>query len=166
MTIGTVKTQGSELYVINVLPTDPELLKFACPTGISGLGGPADQIEDTCLDATTDKTFVRGLRTPGAVSVPFNFIPSNGSHQVLFDLLADGRTLSWLIGFSDGTAQPTLDTDSAFVVPDSPLRTTASFSGYVSDMNIDIATNTIVKGTMTIQRSGAVVFHWNGPTPT
>lgn len=168
MTTGTVKTQGTELYVLDPIsnPSNgPQVLKFSCPTGITGLGGAKSQIDDTCLDATVDQTFQPGLGQPGQVSVPFNFIPSNGSHQILFDLKDSALVLKWLIGLSDGTAVPTEAADE-FVVPVSPLRTTIGFEGYVSDLNIDIAGNDLVKGTMTIQRSGPVVPHWNGPTPT
>jgi hypothetical protein len=167
MTIGTVKTQGTELWVIDTITSSqPFVLKFSCPTGITGLGGAADQIEDTCLDATEDRTYVRGLGNPGQVNVPFNFIPSNASHQALFDLKADGSVFQWLIGFSDGTAAPTLDSDDDFVPPASPLRTSAEFSAYISDVTIDVATNEIVHGTMILQRSGPVTWYWNGPTPT
>ena len=167
MTTGTVKTQGSELWVVNPISgSEPDLLKFACPTGIQGLGGPKSQINDTCLDELVDETFQAGLGSPGQVTVPFNFIPSNQSHQILFDLKELGTRLQWLIGLSDGTAAPTVDTDGAFVVPTSPNRTTIGFTAYIADVNIDIAGNDIVKGTMLLQRSGPVVPHWNGPTPT
>jgi len=165
MTIGTIKTQGTELFLIdNVTSTSDVLLKFSCPTGITGLGGAADQLEDTCLDNTTDKTYKRGLGNPGQVSVPFNFIPSNAGHQsVIDDIKADGRVLKWLIGFSDGTAAPTV-TAGAFTPPAN--RTSAEFDAYVADVNIDVATNEIVRGTLTLQRSGAVEWNWLGPTPT
>lgn len=165
MTVGTVRTQGTELFVIDLVTQsfNAEVLKFACPTGISGLGGPRDQIDNTCLDATVDKTFVGGLGTPGPVSVTFNFIPSSRSHQVLFDMKADGRNLNWLMGLSDGVAVPTV-ADSDFVPPAN--RTSVEFNGYVADVNIDVATNEIVKGTMTIQRSGAPIWHYNAPLPS
>jgi hypothetical protein len=162
MTTGTIKTQGTELYVINPLNTDPELLKFACPTGISGIGGAADQLEDTCLDNTTEKTYKRGLGNPGAVSVPFNFVPRDLSHQMaLMDFLRDGREFSWLALLSESTAAPTLDTDGAFVRP--ATRTSFSFTAYIADVNIDVATNEIVRGTLTLQRSGQV--DWQFYTP-
>jgi hypothetical protein len=166
MTIGTVKTQGTELWFIDasVTASAADLVKMSCPTGITGLGGAADQIEDTCLDTTGDKTYKRGLGNPGQVTVPFNFIPTTFSHQALMAIKDAGTTLSWMIGLSDGSADPTLDTDDLFVAPAS--RTTAEFSAYISDVNIDIATNEIVRGTMTLQRSGAVTWHWNAPAPT
>jgi len=164
MTTGTLKTQGSELFLIdNVLTSDTDLVKLACPTGIQGLGGAADQLDDTCLDNTTDRTYKRGLGNPGQVTVPFNFIPSNRSHQLLFDLKDDGSVLKWLIGLSDGTAAPTVDDAQAFVPPAN--RTSIEFQGYVADVTIDIATNEIVRGTLVIQRSGPVVPHWLGPIP-
>lgn len=52
MTVGTVRTQGTELFFVDnsVTTSDPDLIKLACPTGIQGLGGAKDQIETTCLD--------------------------------------------------------------------------------------------------------------------
>jgi Phage tail tube, TTP, lambda-like len=158
MTIGTVKTQGTELYVIDasVTASEEELYKIACPTGISGLGGARDQIEDTCLDTTDEKTYVAGLGNPGQVSVPFNLIPRNGSHQFLFAWKEAGVNMKWLVCLSESSTQPTVDTDGEFVKPTD--RTTIAFTAYVSDVNIDMATNEIVRGTLTLQRSGAVNF--------
>lgn len=155
---GSVKTQGSELWLIDTLtvPATPAIVKMACPTGISGLGGAADQIDDTCLDAT-EKTFVQGLGSPGQVSVPFVLKPAQASHKLLFSLKDAGTNLDWAIGLSDGSAAPTLTT-GAFVF--GTTRTYFAFNGYVSDVNIDVATNEVVRGTLTIQRSGAVTPHW------
>lgn len=167
MTIGTIRTQGTELFFVDAFSaTAAVVVKLACPTGITGLGGAADQLEDTCLDNTTDKTYKRGLGNPGQVSVPFNFIPSNVSHQILFDLKESGDVIPWMIGLSDGTAVPTLDSNEQLVPPAAPQRTSIGFDAYIADVNIDIATNEIVRGTLTLQRSGAVRPFWNGPIPT
>lgn len=150
-----IKSQGTELFYVRP-GSDPALVKLFCPTGISGLGGAADQIDSTCLSDTEDRQYVRGLGNPGQVSVPVNFEPSQASHQDMFDLKAAGDTLQWIIGLSDGTAIPTLDSN------DNPVpaagRTFIQFSGYVSDWALDIASNDIVKGTLTIQRSGSVTM--------
>lgn len=162
MTVGVVKTQGTELFFIDTLSsTVAAIVKLACPTGITGLGGPADQIEDTCLDNTTDKTYQRGLGTPGQVTVPFNLVPRDTSHQVLFDLKDAGTVISWLACLSESTTDPTLNSIDEFVAPND--RTSFQFSGYIADVNIDIATNEIVRGTLSIQRSGAVVPTWYVP---
>lgn len=164
MTIGTVKTQGTELFFINTLgsPAD-EMVKLACPTGVTGLGGTSDQIEDTCLDTVGDKTYKPGLANPGQVTVPFNLIPTHTSHQVLFELKRAGDVLKWLLALSDGAIAPTIS-GGAFVAPAG--RTSLAFDAYISDVNIDVATNEIVRGTLTLQRSGEVVGHWNAPQPT
>lgn len=164
MTDGVIKTQGSELFTVDKLSASTaSVLKFECPTGITGLGGAADQIESTCLSTIGDKEYEGGLGNPGQVSVPFNFIPRSQSHQILFDLKESREVIDWLIGLSDGVTAPTLGTSDVLVPPASPLRTSIGFRGYVSDLNIDIATNEIVRGTLTIQRSGSVTPHWNGP---
>jgi hypothetical protein len=166
MTTGTIRTQGSELFFVTTIPeSDPIVVKLSCPTGVSGVGGGAkDQLEDTCLDTVGDKTFKAGLGSPSPISVPFNFIPSSVSHQVLFELKRLGTVIPWLIALSDGAAIPTLNSDATMDPP--ALRTSADFLGYVSEVNIDIATNEIVRGTLTIQRSGLETWHFNAPAPT
>lgn len=133
------------------------------PTGISGLGGARDQIDVTCLDNTEDREYIPGLGNPGQVSIPFNFIPSHISHQVLFDLKEGGEVIDFIICLSDGTAQPTINGQGAITPP--ALRTSFEFRGFVQDVNIDMATNDKVTGTLTIQRSGKVKPNWQGPTP-
>ncbi|WP_180874292.1 phage tail tube protein [Stenotrophomonas maltophilia] len=157
MTEGVVKTQGTHLFFVNPNAAGgPAIVKFACPTGTSGLGGAADQIEDTCLDATTDKTFQRGLGNPGQVTIPFKYIPSDASHDALFKLKDTGENVPWYVGLSDGIATPTLDSEDELVPPLATARSGFLFSGYIADVNIDIATNEIVRGTVTVQRSGGV----------
>ncbi|MGY6272437.1 phage tail tube protein [Achromobacter denitrificans] len=160
MTAGVIKTQGTHLFVLNTLATpDPVILKMACPTGITGLGaGTKSQIDVTCLDATEDQEFIPGLGAPGQVSVPFNFIPTAESHQgILTDLKESGAVLDWIMGFSDGTAPPTLDAGDVLVWP--VARTAARFQAYIAEVTIDAATNDRVTGTLTLQRSGKVA--WN-----
>lgn len=156
---GTVKTQGTQLYLIDrFTSSDPAIVRFACPTGITGLGGPKDQIDTTCLEVTDDATSVSGLGRPGQVTVPFNLIPSAFSHQTLFDLKESGDTLSWIACLSESDTPPTLDTDDEFDPPND--RTSFRFKAYIADVNLDIAGNEIVRGTLTLQRSGPVDPTW------
>jgi hypothetical protein len=159
--MSTVKTQGTKLYFVDTLTSSVgAIVELACPTGITGLGGAADQIETTCLGATVDRTYVRGLGTPGQVSVPFNLIPTNVSHQILFDLKEAGTVTSWLAALSDGTTPPTaLNSFDKIIAPAG--RTSFGFDAYIADINIDIATNEIVRGTLTLQRSGSVTATWD-----
>lgn len=152
----SVKTQGTHIYLVDTSGT-PAVMKLACPTGISGMGGAADQIEDTNLDVTGDKTYVRGLGTPGQISVPFNLVPSEASQQHLFDLKDSGDIVNWMVCLSDGSAAPTLS-GTDLVAP--AARSSLAFAAFVSDINIDVATNEIVRGTITLQRSGAITATW------
>lgn len=147
----SIKTQGTNLFFID----SAAVVTMQCPTGITGLGGSRDQIETTCLNATDDKSYVSGLGNPGQVSVPFVFDPSAASHQTLLDLHDSGAVTDWSIGFSDGTATPTL-VSGAFSFATS--RTYAEFSAFVADVSIDVSTNEVVRGTLTLQRSGTVAW--------
>lgn len=163
MTVGTVETKGTELFFVDTVTSSvASVVKLSCPTGITGIGGAADQIDITCLDSI-EREFARGFQNPSAISVPFNFIPSANSHQVLFDLKDSGETVGWLIALSEGTIAPVLDSDDQLVPPAG--RTSLAFQGYVADLNIDIATNEIVRGTLSIQRSGTVTPYFNAPAP-
>lgn len=149
----SIKTQGTELFFID--PNTNLVVKLACPTGVTGFGGPSDQIDTTCLDATT-RSFEQGLKTPSPVNVPYNFDPAQTSHQDLNDLYEAGTSLDWMLCLSDGTAAPTADTDGEFVALSS--RSNVVFSGYIADLTVDLATNEVVRGTMIIQPSGTKVW--------
>jgi Phage tail tube, TTP, lambda-like len=147
----SIKTQGTNLYFID----GSSVVTMGCPTGITGLGGTRDQIETTCLNATDDKSYVSGLGNPGQISVPFVFSPSDTSHQKLLALHDTGAVTDWMIGLSDGTAAPTIVSGQLSMAS---TRTAASFDAFVADINVDIATNEVVRGTLTLQRSGSVAW--------
>lgn len=147
-----IKSQGTELYWASAATTAKRVV---CATSLSGLGGARDQIDTTCLDNMTDRTFVGGLGNPGQVTVSFNVHKGEIAHEDLLALKAAGTTVSWGIYSSDAATPPTVVGSVMQPVVD---RVSAIFQGYVSDINIDIAGNDIWKGTITIQRSGDVTF--------
>lgn len=148
-----LKTQGTNLFFID----SGSVKTVTCPTGITGLGGARDQIEATCLNATDDKSYVGGLGNPGQVTVPIIFDPKATDHQLFTTLKASGVDVLWAIGFSDGTAVPTIvSADWSFA----STRTYADFIAYIADFNIDVATNEVVRATLTLQRSGGVAWSW------
>lgn len=161
MTTGTIKSQGTKLYF--AFPAEssstPTILRVACPTGISGLGGAANQIDITCLDSA-EMEYARGLLNPGQVTVPINFIARSESHQALLDLRESGGTISWMMVLSDQSAAPTAVNSEDRLV--SPGETTAEFLAYVADFTFDAPMNDIIRGSLTLQRSGAAV--WDLPT--
>lgn len=151
-----LKTQGTELFVLNTLETTPKLVKLNCINSISGLGsGAKSQVKTTRLSEREENQYMPGLGEPGSISVPFIFNPNEQDHKVLNQLKASGKVASWLIALSDGTAAPTV-TGSTMTPPAD--RTAVAFNGYVSELTIDLAENEAVRGTLTIQRSGVETY--------
>lgn len=163
MTEGVIKTQGTRIYfAYPVAESSGDLdgttiLKVACATGLSGLGGPANQIDTTCLESLSME-YERGIPNPGAINLPVNFIPRSEAHQALQALFVSGETISWMAVLSNQAGAPVaVDSDSRLV---SPGPTTFEFLAYVADFNIDVATNEIVRATLSLQRSGSVAWDW------
>lgn len=151
----SVLTQGTQVYFV-----DPDTLAVTaveCATAFNPGGQPADQIEDTCLESAV-RTYKKGLRTPGQATLTINADPQKASHVRLHELSEEDtdRYIKWAVGWSDGTAAPTADSDGLFVLTNT--RTWFSFEGYVSDFPMDFAQNTIVVTAATIQRSGGSVW--------
>jgi hypothetical protein len=152
----SILSQGTQIYAL-VPPlngTGPKtVLAIECATAFSPGGAPADQIEDTCLE-DKDRSYMKGLRTPGQASLTVNADPTNASHIRLHQLSeANGdTTIDWAVGWSDGISPPTLGADGGFELPED--RTWFVFRGYVSDFPFDFAANSVVSTAATIQRSG------------
>lgn len=138
------------------------LQKLNMLTGITGVtSGAADDIESTDLDAVTDKTFVKGLMGPAPIPVPFNLDPKDLGHQFLYEMQALGDLVDCYVGLSDASTAPTLTgTDPAKVLVPPAARTGFTFKAFISEVAIDIATNEIVRGTLTLRRSGPVTPFW------
>ncbi len=154
-----LKTQGTALYFVKPGTPTGTAVKVTCPTGISGLGGAADQIDTTCLDDTDDRQYVRGLGNPGQVTVPFVLKAGDASHADLIALKAAGTSVEWMVCMSDATTAPTV-TASSNSFAALTTRSNIEFTGYVADITIDAAGNEVVRGTMTIQRAGAWTVTW------
>lgn len=146
-----ILAQGTHIYVID--PVDDSVMQVECATTFTPGGNPADQIETTCLE-DFERAYEPGLRTPGQASMTINADPRNDSHVRLHELSEENPspTLQWAVGWSDGTAPPTVDSAGDFDLPDT--RTWFTFQGYVSDFPFDFAQNTVVTSAVTIQRSG------------
>lgn len=100
-------TQGTQVYVLAPTKANPtifEVLNIESVTAFSPGGSPADQIEDTSLEETNSRSYLRGLRTPGQASLTINADPRNASHLRLQQLSesSSNTPLKWAIGWSDG----------------------------------------------------------------
>lgn len=147
-----IKTQGTMLYTID--PDTDTVLVVGCVTSIDGIDTTLDQLETTCLDAAA-RTYIAGLATPGAATFGLNFDPADASHVRLHELKVAGTTLDWALGFSDGTAPPTVDSNGNFTLP--TTRSWISFDGFMNSYPFSFALNAVVTSTVGIQISGEPV---------
>ena len=151
-------TKGTQLYLRIVNSNGYAIVQVGCPTGITGLGGAASQLDDTCLDST-EMQYLPGMANPGQMTVNLNFDPSKISHQELWDLFNAQTTTKWVIGFSDGKDIPPTVNSTTGVLGFPSTRTCVEFDGYIADLPLDFAINSLVKSSMAVQRSGARTLH-------
>lgn len=152
-----IRTKGTELFFVYNNSNGYNLVKLGCPKGISGLGGSKPQIDETCLDSL-EMEFGPGMGSPGAITVDLDFDPSKASHADLINLDENDTTVTWIVGFSDGTALPTVN-NSTGIVTYPTTRTYIDFQGYIADLPLDFKVNANVASAASIQRSGAKTWH-------
>lgn len=149
-----VRTQGTDLFTID--PEDGSLLEVGCVTSIDGIDSTLDQIETTCLSDAV-RTYIAGLATPGAASFGINVDPSDDSHVRLHQLKTAGTVLTWALGWADGTANPTVDSQAdGFALPST--RSWITFNGFMNSYPFTFAQNAVVQSTVGIQISGDPVL--------
>lgn len=148
-------TQGTQIYFID--PDTDTATEVTCVLTFNPGGSPADQIETTCLTAT-EKTYKRGLRTPGQATFEINADPTSASHVRLHELFLDDTVeyLEWAVGWSDGTAAASTDSSGNYDL--STARTWYTFNAYVADFPFDFSVNSVVKTTVTLQRTGTATW--------
>lgn len=152
----SIKTQGTDLYAID--PDDGSLIVVGCVTSIDGLDAQLDQIETTCL-ADSARTYRSGLAAPGQATFGINIDPSDASHVRLYEIKRAGQSMSWAIGWSDGTAAPAPSTSGDFDFQNFPTtRSWLKFDGFMSSFPFSFAQNAVVQSTVGIQVSGDPVL--------
>jgi hypothetical protein len=150
---GELKSQGSELYLLDETGSPTTVLKIGNLTSVGALGGSASDIDVTNLDSVAME-FLVGLLDNGAANLGINLDPQNQSHITL-DSIKGGIRYSWALGLSDGTAAPT-DNGSAFVLP--TTRTFLTFSASLQQWQYDVQVNDAVRVTTALRVSGAITL--------
>lgn len=146
----SIKTQGTDLFIID--PENGELLEIACTTSIDSAGATRAVFTiPPCLSDTTGAASKSpGELTPATLTFGLNADPTEPSHLRLHELLVEGTEhLQFALGWSDGTANPTLASPDAFVLPTS--RTWLTFTGFVSAFPFNFAANAVVATTVTVE---------------
>lgn len=151
-------TQGTKIYVIDPRGSDPVVLAIECATAFNPGGAPKSQIDDTCLDEETAMRYRAGLMAPGQATININADPENDSHIALHEMYNDPtvENLKWAVGWSDGTAVPTIDSNGDFDL--AATRTWLTFEGYIADFPFDFQGNAVVSTVVSIQRNGALAW--------
>lgn len=139
-------TQGTTLYWIK----DGATVHAVAATNLSGISAQRDSIETTDLTSAA-KTFMPGLMSPGSAQFAIQFDPSNTVHKDLHAAYVAGDTIKWALGWSDGTAAPTVTTGD-FTLP--TTRSFLTFDGFIQDVTFDFSLNTVVNSQVSIQVSG------------
>lgn len=155
-------TQGTNVYIID--PDDLSLITVECATDINPGTSPKSQNDDTCLEAT-ERSYKPGIREPGQGSLGLNADPTNDSHIRMHEMYEDDTIdgMRWAIGWSDGTAAPTVDSNGDFVFP--TTRTFYSWNAYIADFPFDFQQNTVVKSQVSLQRTqGDATTGWHKKT--
>lgn len=145
----SIKTQGTYLFLID--PDDDSVIEVGCVTSIDGIDTTNEQIETTCLSSQA-RTYEGGLATPGAASFGINFDTADSSHMRLHQLKVAKTTLEWAVGFSDGTALPTVDTNGTFNL--GAARSWIRFRGFITSFPFTFAQNAVVQSAVGVQISG------------
>lgn len=151
-------TQGTQVYFIDDTGSDPVVTEVDCPTAFNAGGAPKDQIEDTCLPNKA-RTYKEGLKTPGQAQLTIN--PDGTqyqSHKDMFDIynMSGNQTLKWAVGWSDGTSDPSVDSNGDWDLPTD--RTFITFEAYIVDFPFDFQLNSVVSGTIPLQRTGDLTW--------
>lgn len=150
--MATLKTQGTEIYILDATNSGSEVEKIGQITGFSGVGGQAGEIDVTDMDSTA-REFVAGLKDNGTVTINVNWDPTDASHVTL-DSLVGGANKRFVIGGSEDSTDPSYT--STFTIP--TTRTTLDFNGSVLSFQKDAETDNVWRGTLTIRVSGAITI--------
>jgi len=154
--MGTLKAQGTELYVID--PTTKLILAVACVQSIDGIGEAWDSIETTCLEDLV-RSYEPSLRTPGTMTFGISLDTSSTVHARLHEIYEDADlnvNLEFCVGMSDGTAQPTLDSNDDYVLDTS--RSWLTFLGFLVDYPFSFSQASLVQPQIPVQISGGKTY--------
>ena len=160
------RTQGTDIWVVDESKSTPgefELVKVVGALNIKPGTDSKERIEITPLDEEESKKYMEGggLKDTGQATFELNADPKEASHGRLYDLEVSGKERTFIVGWAGknkGEAKsivPTVEAATGAVTL--PVgRSWNKFTGYIDSFPMDIDANTVVKTTVTIQRSTKV----------
>lgn len=154
----SIKTQGTQVYFVNTLvdattqALSYELIEIDCPTALSASGESIEQIETTCLKSTV-RTYVGGLATPGEATLTVNYDHTDDSLLQLKALHNSSEITTFVIGFSNGVADPTISATTGVVTYPTD-RSYLAFDAYVMSFPFSFELNNVVTSEIGLQVTG------------
>lgn len=155
-----VLTQGTQVWIEHGDPAAPTLTKMDCITSISLGDDSVSDIDDTCLEETDTKTSQPGLNTPGEGEIVIKTDPLNASHMKLLQLAENREPVKVYIGWSDGTAAPTLN---ATVVTLPTTRTFTTFNAILRVSSPTFEADSLVEHKVAMKRQSKVTTIYKLP---
>jgi hypothetical protein len=150
--MATLKTQGTEIFILDDTNSGSEVEKVGQVTSFSGVGGTAGEIGTTNFDSTAQE-FVAGLTDNGTVSIDIDWDPSDASHVTL-DSITGGANKRFIIAGSESAQDPSYS--STFTIPTD--RTTLDFNGAVLSFQKTGGTDDVWRATLQIRVSGSITI--------
>ena len=155
-----VLTQGTKVWIEHGDAAAPILTQMDCITSISLGDDSVNDIDDTCLEETDVKTSQPGLTTPGDGEIVIKTDPLNASHMKLLQLAESRAPVKVYIGWSDGTAAPTLSTNKV------TLPTTRTFTTFGAILRVSSPTfeaDSLVEHKVAMKRQSKVTTIYKLP---
>lgn len=137
--MATIKTTGTTLVIDNGSGTNTDIT-LGEVISITGLGSGTNTEIDTTTLASTAKEFRIGLTDNGTASMEINFDPDNAGQDELIVIRDAQTSREFKLTFPEGTDK------------------VGTFSAYVTSFSVDVNTDDIVRGTVTLRLTGSLVF--------
>ena len=150
-----VLTQGTQVWIKH--GDSPTLTKMSCITGIELGDDSPTEIANTCLEERDTATSMYGLNTPGEGSITINTDPDNASHITLLQLADEMAGVEVIIGWSDGTSEPTLSVDEVTLTED---RTFTTFQAVLRASSPTFEPDSLVAHTVSMKRQSKAVTQY------
>jgi hypothetical protein len=151
-----IKTQGTEIWVLDTTQSPGVLLKLANITNFGDFGPQSDDIDSTNFDSTA-KEKLSGLPDNGDATLQLN-VADLESHRWLWDNNGNSERFYFCVGYADATTDPTAPGGSAIVAP--TARTADIFYASVKSFRQTVGMNDILRATAALSISGAITRTW------
>jgi len=152
---GEIRTQGSEIWMLHTTQSPSALVKLGNVSEYGDFGPQAGDIITTNLESTAVEK-VSGLPDNGDATLTINFADSE-SHRLLLANTGTGERFVFLIGYSDGTSDPTA-ADPTITPPTS--RTSDRFLASIKSFRKQVKLNDVIRATVALAISGGITTTW------